>query len=71
MIGNTDTRHYWNLTDSIYRFSPQFLTPDDLHRFHGVNERIGVTNYAQIVDFYWHLMRSSLQDVTMKMKDEI
>ena len=50
LIGNTDTIHYTNLTNNIYRFSPAFLLPEDVDRFHGINERISVKNYNQ-VDF--------------------
>ena len=48
LVGNTDTIHYMNLTDNIYRFSPAFLFPDDVDRFHGINERISVKNYNQV-----------------------
>ncbi|CAH1239779.1 PM20D1 [Branchiostoma lanceolatum] len=56
MIGNTDTRHYWNLTSAIYRFSPNVMGPEDLARFHGVNERISIGDYERTMNFYFHLM---------------
>ena len=56
MIGNTDTRHYTNITDNLYRFSPSYLYPEDLPRFHGLNERISVKNYEEAVNFFYHLM---------------
>jgi len=59
MIGNTDTRHYWNLTESIYRFSPFRATDSDLARFHGVDERISVDNYVEVVNFYYSLIQNS------------
>lgn len=31
-IGNTDTRHYVNLTNGLYRFNPVFLKPQDFSR---------------------------------------
>ena len=47
--GYTDSgRHYWNLTDNIYRFSPILMGPQDMDRYHGINERISVTNYNQV-----------------------
>ncbi|XP_019614153.1 PREDICTED: N-fatty-acyl-amino acid synthase/hydrolase PM20D1-like [Branchiostoma belcheri] len=58
LMGNTDTRHYWNLTSAIYRFSPNVMTPEDLTRFHGVNERISVQDYERVMNFYFHLMRN-------------
>lgn len=56
MIANTDTRHYTSLTPNIYRYSPTFMYPDDLKRFHGDNERLSVKNYEQAINFYYHLI---------------
>ena len=56
MIGNTDTVHYVRFTHNIYRFSPTFMFPEDLKRFHGNNERISIRNYEQTINFYYHLM---------------
>lgn len=62
MIGNTDTRHYWNLTKSIYRFAPTIARgPEDLKRFHGVNERISVDNYEKAVNFFYHVIQNADQ----------
>eukprot|EP00057_Strongylocentrotus_purpuratus_P011124 XP_011665598.1 PREDICTED: probable carboxypeptidase PM20D1 [Strongylocentrotus purpuratus] len=60
MIGNTDTRYYWNLTKNIYRFTPTIaMSPEDLKRFHGVNERISVSNYEKVVNFFYHVMQNA------------
>ncbi|CAH1783895.1 unnamed protein product [Owenia fusiformis] len=59
MIGNTDTKHYLKLSKNIYRFSPTYMYPEDLPRFHGVNERISVKNYEQAINYYYHLMKNS------------
>ncbi|XP_046355018.2 N-fatty-acyl-amino acid synthase/hydrolase PM20D1-like [Haliotis rufescens] len=59
MIGNTDTRHYINLTNNIYRFSPTYMYPEDLARFHGDNERISVKNYEQAINFFYHLIQNA------------
>jgi len=59
LIGNTDTKHYLNLTDNIYRFTPAFLTANDTSRFHGFNERMSVANFAQVVGFYYRLMQNA------------
>ncbi|XP_071481413.1 N-fatty-acyl-amino acid synthase/hydrolase PM20D1-like [Diadema antillarum] len=62
MIGNTDTRHYWNLADDIYRFAPTIaMGPEDLKRFHGINERISVKNYEKAVNFFYHVMHNADQ----------
>ncbi|XP_078615697.1 N-fatty-acyl-amino acid synthase/hydrolase PM20D1-like [Branchiostoma floridae x Branchiostoma japonicum] len=56
MIANTDTRHYWNLSSAIYRFNPCVMTPSDLPRLHGLNERISVRDYERVMNFYYHLI---------------
>ena len=52
MIAGTDTRHYESLTENIFRFIPMVLKAEDMRRIHGVNERLGVANYSQIIKFY-------------------
>ncbi|XP_067913450.1 N-fatty-acyl-amino acid synthase/hydrolase PM20D1-like isoform X1 [Heterodontus francisci] len=58
-IAGTDTKHYQKLTRQLYRFIPMILNEEDLTRIHGVNERISVKNYEEIVQFYFHLMQNS------------
>lgn len=41
MVGNTDTRWYWHLSDNQYRHCPTELSIDEVGMFHGKNERIG------------------------------
>ena len=52
LVGNTDTIHYIDLSENIYRFSPAFLLPEDIDRFHGINERISVKNYNQVIHHF-------------------
>ncbi|XP_038060708.1 N-fatty-acyl-amino acid synthase/hydrolase PM20D1.2-like isoform X2 [Patiria miniata] len=56
LLANTDTIHYTSVTDKLYRFCPTFNLPEDIPRFHGVNERIRISNYEQVVKFYYILM---------------
>lgn len=72
-IGNTDTRHYLDLTRNVYRFSPTLLTPQEaMRRFHGDNERIAVQNYELLVNFYRLVMRYADQnDDAFKSRDEL
>ena len=48
LVGNTDTIHYVGLCDNIYRFSPTFMHPKDINRFHGIDERIGIQTYNKV-----------------------
>lgn len=59
MVAATDSRHFTNVSDHIYRFSPVRAKPEDLGRFHGTNERIGTANLAELVRFYHQLLRNT------------
>jgi carboxypeptidase PM20D1 len=62
VLGATDARHYRDLCDQIYRFTPVLSAPDDLHRVHGLNERIGVAAMGKMVQFYVQLIKSWGED---------
>ncbi|XP_053338993.1 N-fatty-acyl-amino acid synthase/hydrolase PM20D1.2-like [Clarias gariepinus] len=57
-VGNTDSRHYTPLTKNIYRFNPTWFKPGDPQRFHGINERISIKNYEELVLFYFRLIQN-------------
>ena len=59
VLGGTDSSHYGRIADDAYRFAPLDLDISDSARMHGVNERIGVENYARCIDFYEALIRQS------------
>ena len=52
----TDARYYAYLSERVLRFLPVRLTPDDLARMHGTNERIGVSDYGTASRYYRQLM---------------
>lgn len=58
LSGGTDTKHYLGLSRNVYRFLPVRMQAEDLGRFHGTNERVGVENYGEIVRFYAQLLRN-------------
>lgn len=55
----TDSRHYEGLTENTFRFLPLRLGPDDLNRIHGINERISVENYLEMVRFMVLLLKNA------------
>uniref|UniRef100_A0A3P9J3P6 Peptidase M20 domain containing 1, tandem duplicate 2 n=1 Tax=Oryzias latipes TaxID=8090 RepID=A0A3P9J3P6_ORYLA len=57
-IGNTDSRHFKDLSKDIYRFSPNWFKPGDVQRFHGINERISKKNYEEMIQFYFNLIQN-------------
>lgn len=56
VVAATDSRYYSGITNNILHFSPTRLGPEDLPRIHGINERISVTNYNDVVKFYNQLI---------------
>lgn len=61
MIAGTDSQHYGSLSDHIFKFSPVRADAEDLHRFHGTNERLSVANYADAIRFYHRLLEQISQ----------
>ena len=59
VIGATDSRHYQEVSDNIYRFLPVQITNEDLSRIHGQNERVSVENYKNAIRFYRQLILNS------------
>jgi carboxypeptidase PM20D1 len=57
-LGATDARHYGDLSDSVYRFGPTWIGPDDLTRAHGTNERVDARRYVESVGFYVRLLEA-------------
>ncbi|MEO1796874.1 MAG: M20 family peptidase, partial [Pseudomonadota bacterium] len=51
-VAATDARNYGRLADDAYRFLPLLFGPDDVPRLHGDNERVGVSEMAQMVQAY-------------------
>jgi carboxypeptidase PM20D1 len=58
VLGATDSRHYQSLSEHIYRFLPLRVTAQDTVRIHGVNERLAVDHYADVIAFYIRLIRN-------------
>lgn len=52
VIATTDSRHFQSVSKNILRFQPLQVKRADLKRFHGIDERIEVESYRQMVRFY-------------------
>jgi carboxypeptidase PM20D1 len=52
MLATTDSRHYRDLAEGIFRFSPHRLNSRELARIHGHDERISAENFAAGIRFY-------------------
>ncbi len=55
-VGATDSRHYKDVSDNIYRFSPMRVTEALRGGVHGTNERIAVADLKRMAYHYWHLI---------------
>jgi carboxypeptidase PM20D1 len=53
----TDSHHYQDICDSIFKFSPFALTPDEQQGMHGINERIKQKTFVTMIAFYTRMMR--------------
>ncbi|KAI1359643.1 peptidase family M20/M25/M40 [Xylaria arbuscula] len=56
MTGNTDTRHYLNLTPNIYRWAP--VRQGHALNAHTVDERVDMETHLEMVRFYYDLIRN-------------
>ena len=56
LMACTDTKYYLELSDHVFRFMPIRVTSSDLPRIHGVNERISVENFVDVVAYYAQLI---------------
>jgi carboxypeptidase PM20D1 len=52
MVATTDSRHYKDLADAIFRFSPHRLDPKEMGGVHGHDERISLDNLNRGLKFY-------------------
>lgn len=53
----TDTKHYRDVAQDIYRFTALYQSQDDLKGVHGYNERVSKENLDACADFYRNLLQ--------------
>lgn len=53
---NTDSKNYWNVTDTIYRFIGGITNPSILGTVHSVDEHVIVDNHLQSVAFVYEFI---------------
>jgi carboxypeptidase PM20D1 len=58
MVQASDSRHFSQACDSVYRFMPFDLTREELAALHAADERISVAALHRGAGFYRHLLRN-------------
>ncbi|NMC41986.1 MAG: peptidase dimerization domain-containing protein, partial [Bacteroidales bacterium] len=58
-LSASDSRHFSQVTNNIYRFAPLVMTSEDMARVHGLNERTMITDYLHGISFYYRLLKNS------------
>ena len=56
MVQCSDSRHYRDLSNHVYRFSAMDLTAEERRTIHGNNERIRLETIHRAVEFYIRLI---------------
>ena len=62
-IAASDARYFHDLTSEIYRFRPIRAKNEDRSRVHGIDERIGVENYIEMVRFQIRLIENGATEL--------
>jgi len=62
VMGGTDSKYIYPLTDSVYRFLMIRLDTSKLGIVHGIDERIRVDNYVMGIQNFYELLRKSAFD---------
>jgi len=58
VIAGTDSRHYGDVAENVYRFQPILLSDDDLPGLHGLKEHLSVANLERMIRFYIGLVEA-------------
>lgn len=55
VLAGTDCKHYYGISQNIYRFVPLRLNNHNIPGIHGINEHITAGNYYECIQYYKNL----------------
>jgi len=58
VLGGTDSKHFNQIAKNTFRFIPYVINPDNVHSFHGINERLPVSEFENSIRFYMRLIQN-------------
>jgi len=58
VLGGTDSKHFKDLSPSVFKYLHIRMDGTDLKRVHGTNERILIEDYKELIRFYYQLMKN-------------
>ena len=56
MVATSDSRHYHEICEHVYKFSPMDVSKADLAKIHGIDEDITIENVINGTNFYLNLI---------------
>ena len=59
VLGRTDCTYFTSLSSCCYRFVPQRVPASEMAAVHGINERVSIDNYGEVISFYIRLIHNS------------
>ncbi len=59
VVGGTDSRYFYNVSDDVYRFMPMKLSTKETGMIHGTNEHISFESIERMVRFFTRLIATA------------
>jgi carboxypeptidase PM20D1 len=59
VLGRTDCTYYTDLSECCYRFAPHRIPGTEMAIIHGINERVSIDNFCEMINFYARLIVNS------------